>query len=56
VGAYLRQRHGFDDVRRLKHGIIGYERWDAQRKTEDGENSSPLWVGENFVFDKRRDN
>ncbi len=27
VGAYLRQRHGLADVRRLKHGIIGYERW-----------------------------
>ena len=26
VGAYLRQRHGFEDVRRLRHGIIGYER------------------------------
>lgn len=55
VGAYLRQRHGFNDVRRLKHGIVGYERWNTERKTEDGENNSPLWVGENFVFDKRRD-
>jgi predicted sulfurtransferase len=27
VGAYLVQKHGLTNVRRLKHGIIGYERW-----------------------------
>mmetsp|Transcript_38800 Transcript_38800/g.81256 ORF Transcript_38800/g.81256 Transcript_38800/m.81256 type:complete len:395 (-) Transcript_38800:14-1198(-) len=27
VGAYLKQHLGFDDVRSLKHGIIGYDRW-----------------------------
>ena len=25
VGAYLKQELGFEDVRRLEHGIIGYE-------------------------------
>lgn len=69
VGAYLRQRHGFEDVRSLKHGIIGYERWSeevsaAECKTggEEGDvdennrkEKNSLWVGENFVFDKRRD-
>mmetsp|Transcript_18254 Transcript_18254/g.33288 ORF Transcript_18254/g.33288 Transcript_18254/m.33288 type:complete len:390 (+) Transcript_18254:80-1249(+) len=29
VGAYLRQHLGFDDVRSLRHGIIGYERWNG---------------------------
>ena len=63
VGAYLRQRHGFEDVRRLRHGIVGYERWseegnadgeegDDVKNNRKGKNS--LWVGENFVFDKRR--
>lgn len=53
VGAYLKQKLGFDDVRSLKHGIIGYEKWDSEQdgnKPEDGN----LWIGENFLFDKRR--
>ena len=62
VGAYLRQRHGLKDVRRLRHGIIGYERWseevnsspDGEEVDEDEKNQKDLWVGENFVFDKRR--
>jgi predicted sulfurtransferase len=53
VGAYLRQRLGVKDVRSLRHGIIGYERWnnnaDYGQKGKDS-----LWVGENFLFDKRR--
>jgi len=60
VGAYLKQELGFEDVRRLEHGIIGYERWAAEGKTnkdgtdgEAGANNS-LWIGENFLFDKRR--
>lgn len=55
VGAYLRQHLGFDDVRSLRHGIVGYERWKGENSEADdvGEGES-LWVGENFLFDKRR--
>ncbi|KAL7537110.1 hypothetical protein ACHAXR_007586 [Thalassiosira sp. AJA248-18] len=70
VGAYLRQRLGFDDVRTLKHGIIGFERWKDDNdgsiagsandssfgndaNNQQGERGS-LWIGENFLFDKRR--
>lgn len=67
VGAYLKQELGFEDVRRLEHGIIGYERWAAGegRTNNDGDSADgdgdesqrkrdSLWVGENFLFDKRR--
>ena len=63
VGAYLKQELGFEDVRRLEHGIIGYERWATEAgkeansgRTEDDESASKdsLWEGENFLFDKRR--
>ncbi|KAL7460171.1 hypothetical protein ACHAXS_000634 [Conticribra weissflogii] len=74
VGAYLKQKLGFEDVRSLRHGIIGYERWwneegrimsSEQEVTGEGDNYSEddginrsttesLWVGENFLFDKRR--
>jgi UPF0176 protein len=60
VGAYLKQRLGFQDVRSLKHGIIGYERWandERVLKENDcgsNEEEEDLWVGENFLFDKRR--
>lgn len=66
VGAYLKQELGFKDVRRLEHGIIGYERWAAKEEkssddgdsTDDDESASSsidsLWVGKNFLFDKRR--
>ena len=67
VGAYLKQELGFEDVRRLEHGIIGYERWASEegKSNNDGDSSSTegdeserkrdsLWVGENFLFDKRR--
>lgn len=58
VGSYLKQRLGFQDVRSLKHGIIGYERWKNDQRSSssecnDDENNS-LWTGENFLFDKRR--
>lgn len=48
VGAYLKQKLGFQDVRRLEHGIIGYEKW-AEDRCDD-----MVWEGENFLFDKRR--
>ena len=50
VGAYLRQHLGVKDVRSLRHGIIGYKRWN--KLADDVKDS--LWVGENFLFDKRR--
>ena len=48
VGAYLTQKLGFHDVRRLEHGIIGYEKWAKERECD------MVWEGENFLFDKRR--
>lgn len=55
VGAYLKQRLGFEDVRSLKHGIIGYERWKSDdAEVNHKENNNSLWTGENFLFDKRR--
>jgi len=74
VGAYLKQKLGFEDVRSLRHGIIGYERWWSEKgNIESGQQevsggtdidseynkskinmTKPLWVGENFLFDKRR--
>jgi UPF0176 protein len=47
VGSYLKNKLGFNDVRSLRHGIIGYERWSRNQ-------SESLWAGENFLFDKRR--
>ncbi len=64
VGAYLKQELGFEDVRRLEHGIIGYERWvteagkeansDRTKGDESAASKDSLWEGENFLFDKRR--
>ena len=72
VGAYLKQKLGCEDVRSLRHGIIGYERWwsgskgdvaaDIDASTNESESDGAnnlnkkktLWVGENFLFDKRR--
>ena len=66
VGAYLKQKLGCDDVRSLEHGVIGYERWndnDSVEKESENETDAranqkdereSLWVGENFLFDKRR--
>jgi len=48
VGAFLRQELGFTDVRRLKNGIINYEKW------AEAEGGGSMWEGENFLFDKRR--
>ena len=48
VGSYLKNKLGVKDVRSLRHGIIGYERW------VDAEKEESLWEGENFLFDKRR--
>lgn len=47
VGSYLKNKLGCKDVRSLRHGIIGYERWAADA-------GQSLWDGENFLFDKRR--
>lgn len=56
VGAYLKQELGFQNVRRLQHGIIGYQQWIQQEKlqSDDDETLESLWQGENFIFDKRR--
>jgi predicted sulfurtransferase len=51
VGAYLKQKLGFSDIRRLEHGIIGYQRWSREEHLLSDES---LWFGENFLFDKRR--
>ena len=48
AGAYVKQKLGFTDVRRLEHGVVAYERWAAG----SGESR---FEGENFVFDKRVD-
>lgn len=50
VGAYLKQKLGFDNVKRLKHGIIGYQQWVEEEKS----NEESVWEGENFLFDKRQ--
>ena len=52
VGAYLKQKLGVKDVRSLRHGIIGYERWNDGEPAKS--KNEPLWVGDNFLFDKRR--
>lgn len=56
VGAYLKQKLGVEDVRSLRHGIIGYERWNEEANKDVGidQEEDSLWVGENFLFDKRR--
>ncbi|CAJ1965287.1 unnamed protein product [Cylindrotheca closterium] len=48
VGAYLKQHLGFDNVKRLKNGIIGYQKW-----AEENPGEPSAWEGENFLFDKR---
>jgi predicted sulfurtransferase len=48
VGAYLKQHLGFSNVKRLQHGIIGYQHW------LDQEGNDSVWEGDNFLFDKRR--
>jgi predicted sulfurtransferase len=61
VGAYLKQKLGFRNVRRLEHGIIGYQQWWAREHYgEDGAaaagnaEEASAWEGDNFLFDKRR--
>ena len=55
VGAYLKQHLGYKNVKRLQHGIIGYEKWHQQSidGKEDRQHGN-LWNGTNFLFDKRR--
>jgi UPF0176 protein len=48
VGWYLKNKLGCKDVRSLRHGIIGYEKWATAT------NNQSLWKGDNFLFDKRR--
>jgi predicted sulfurtransferase len=55
VGAYMTQELGFTNVKRLKHGIVGYHKWYEGQKQCTGMARTPsLWHGENFLFDKRR--
>lgn len=50
VGAYRKQHLNFSDVRRLEHGIIGYEKYVEKNQTL----GTSIFRGENFLFDKRR--
>ncbi|KAG7356582.1 rhodanese domain containing protein [Nitzschia inconspicua] len=50
VGAYMKQHLKFSDVRRLEHGIIGYEKF----LEEHPEMGTSTFQGDNFLFDKRR--
>jgi predicted sulfurtransferase len=57
VGAYLKQQLGFSDIRRLQHGIIGYQQWMEEQQLEQAAEVEPtasLWEGDNFLFDKRQ--
>jgi len=57
VGAYMQQSLGFTNVKRLEHGIIGYQNWyeGRQRSAATEVDLRPwLWEGKNFLFDKRR--
>lgn len=51
TGAFLKQTLGFENVSRLQHGIIGYQRFLQEAELPQEES---LWNGENFLFDKRR--
>ena len=50
VNAYIKKQ-GYDNVGRLKHGIIGYERWINNNQSK---NITNKFEGENFLFDRRR--
>jgi predicted sulfurtransferase len=77
VNAYLKQKLGYTNIGRLKHGIVGYEQWlerekqqrrvhadekeaaheHSKQQTEapaGPEETSSLFLGENFLFDRRR--
>lgn len=47
AGAYVKQKLGFSDVRRLEQGVVAYERWLEDSGAES------RFRGANFVFDKR---
>jgi len=49
VGAWLKQEMGFENVGRLKGGVIGYDRMIRER----GEGKESLFQGTNYVFDGR---
>ena len=50
VNAYIKKQ-GYDNIGRLKHGIIGYERWINNNQSK---NITNKFEGENFLFDRRR--
>mmetsp|Transcript_32189 Transcript_32189/g.42442 ORF Transcript_32189/g.42442 Transcript_32189/m.42442 type:complete len:786 (-) Transcript_32189:326-2683(-) len=49
VGAYVKQKLGFDNVQRLDGGIINY----AQTITKQAEDMASKFKGKNYVFDQR---
>jgi len=51
TGACLKQKLGFQDVRRLENGIIGYEKWIEEHPDKKEES---VWKGKKILFDKRR--
>lgn len=52
VAAYLQENKGFKSVYRLKKGIIGYQQWFEQNKSQIG--SEDIFNGVNYLFDGRR--
>jgi predicted sulfurtransferase len=50
VNSYLKQELGFHNIKRLNHGIIGYNRWIH----ENNKISESKFSGDNFLFDRRR--
>ena len=55
INAFLKQHMGFEDVNSLKKGIINYENWIIG-SDYGGSNTSSLFRGKNFIFDRRRIN
>lgn len=54
VNAYLKQHHGMNNIHRLEHGIIGYERWiNNSGDGNQGGAQQNLFEGKNFIFDER---
>ena len=49
VGAYMKQHLQFSNVKRLQHGIVGYDKWLEQQPDQ-----TSAFSGNNFLFDKRR--
>ena len=58
VNTYLRQHLGMTNTGRLKKGIIHYDRWLEDEREKEGEeekeHKESLFVGHNFLFDRRR--